>query len=97
MAAGEHIRTVATQSTPQFSQTAFVFGVLGFAFLFYITIRGHLPKWLGLFGFGGSAATPGTSTPNSTPGTNTAGGALPDATQPGTYGNVVPFPTLPQL
>ena len=92
MAVGEQIRQAAP--VPQFSQTAFIFGVLAFAFLLFVTIRGHLPKWLGLFGFGGSPTnTPGMSTP----GTNTAGGALPDATQPGTYGNVVPFPSLPQL
>ena len=54
---GQAIRNAASSQVPQFSQTAFIFGVVGLLFLVYITLRGDLPKWLGLFGFG-SAATP---------------------------------------
>ncbi len=93
MAAGEAIRGQVAPVTAQFSQTAFIFAVLGFAFLFYITIRGDLPKWLGVFGFATKSPVSTTGLPAA--GTNTAGGALPDVLS-GNYGNtVVPFPTLP--
>ena len=84
MALGQTVRNAAAQPVSQFSQTAFIFGVLGFAFVFYVTLRGHLPKWLGLLGLGGAA---GTAAPGSTNAAPAAGGA----------GNVVQFPTLPQL
>jgi hypothetical protein len=38
------------------NNTAYLFFVLALAFLFYITVKGDLPKWLGLLGLGGSAA-----------------------------------------
>ena len=89
------------------SQTAFIFGVVAFAFILYVTLRGDLPKWLGLLGFAGSSSTSGLIQPGTngqtasqafaTPGTNTAGAAVPDVLS-GNYGNnVVPFPQLPQL
>ena len=40
-----------------FNQTAFMFGVLAAAWVFFITVRGDLAKWLGLLGVGGSSAT----------------------------------------
>ena len=43
------------------NQTSFLFGAVVFAFLFFITVRGDLAKWLGLLGLaGGSAAASGT-------------------------------------
>jgi hypothetical protein len=111
MAVGEQVRTVAAAPVAQFSQTAFVFGVVGFVFLLFVIMRGQLPKWVGLFTGKGSAATspttgaltmPGTgqiaSPAYATPGSNAAGAATPDAAQPGTYGdNVVSFTPLPKL
>jgi hypothetical protein len=38
----------------QINQTSFMFGACLFAFLFYITARGDLAKWLGLLGLAGS-------------------------------------------
>lgn len=96
MSAGDAIRNAAPQ--PQFSQTAFVFGTIAFMFLLYVTIKGDLPKWLGLIfrsptqtGAGGlpgltgltGLTQPGTnggtaSQAFATPGTNSAGSAVPD-------------------
>ena len=64
------------------SQTAFIFATVAFAFLFYITVRGDLAKWLGLFGLGGGgSATPAATVATSQPaasspagGTQAAGG-----------------------
>ena len=39
-----------------------MFGALLFAFLFYITTNGDLPKWLGLLGLAGSSPSPVAST-----------------------------------
>ena len=85
-----------------FNQTAFIFGVVAVAFLIYVTIKGDLPKWLGLLGLApsspssssglsspgtGQSASAFTATPNSqTGGTNTAGAALPDVLS-GNYGS----------
>lgn len=107
MALAASIRNTAAAPVSQFSQTAFVFGVVMFTFLVYVTIKGDLPKWLGLLGLGGSPTSSGLIQPGTngqtasqayaTPGTNSAGAALPDAIS-GNYGsNVIPFPTLPQL
>lgn len=48
------------------NQTSLLFGALLFAFLFFITTRGELAKWLGIFGLAGSASTVGGQIP--TPG-----------------------------
>lgn len=73
---GPIIRAAASQAAPaQISQTAFLFAALGFAFLFYVTIKGDLPKWLGLLGLAGTAsgAAPGLAVPAATaPATPTA-------------------------
>ena len=123
-AAGNSVRTGATSAvggvsdavaaSPAgqaigFNQTAFIFGVVAVAFLIYVTIKGDLPKWLGLLGLAPSSpssssglSSPGTgqsaSAVTATTGTNTAGAALPDVLS-GNYGsgNVIPFPALPNL
>ena len=66
------------------NNTAYLFFVLALAFIFYITIKGDLPKWLGLFGLGGkptgsATASPAASTPatNSSTAPNVLGGAAP--------------------
>jgi hypothetical protein len=41
--------TLAAQPSGM-SQTSFVFGVVFVAFLIFITLRGDLAKWLGVFG-----------------------------------------------
>ena len=46
---------------PGINNTAYLFGALAFAFVFWITVRGDLPKWLGLLGLA----------------SNTQGGAAP--------------------
>ena len=59
------------------NQTAFMFATVAFAFLFYVTVKGDLPKWLGLFGLAGGGSTPGSTVPaSSSPasGTQAAGG-----------------------
>lgn len=45
---------------PGIDNTAFLFFVLAAAFAFFITVRGDLPKWLGLFGLAGSSPTAGS-------------------------------------
>lgn len=55
------------------NNTAYLFFVLFGAFIVFITIRGDLPKWLGLLGLAGSP-TGATST---TPTTSTGIGNLP--------------------
>ena len=122
--AGDHIRAgtaaassgisdaVASSPAAQalgFNQTAFIFGVIGIAFLIYVTIKGDLPKWLGLLGLApSSTATPQSTqvqASGSTAGTNVLGSALPDVLS-GNYGNttsntgssnIIPFPTLPSI
>lgn len=56
------------------SQTSFIFASVFVAYLVYITLRGDLGKWLGVFGFGaGGGAPSGTSgVTGSGTGTNTA-------------------------
>lgn len=56
------------------NNTAYLFFVLFGAFIVFITIRGDLPKWLGLLGLGGSPKA-ATSTQGGTAGAT--GGALP--------------------
>ena len=58
------------------NNTAYLFFVLVLAFIFYVTIKGDLPKWLGLFGLGGTPAGTTASSQTST-GTPSVGGGLP--------------------
>jgi hypothetical protein len=60
---------------PGINNTAWLFFILAAAFLFYVTTRGDLPKWLGLFGLGKSAA-PAAPSPGAT-GTPSAARGLP--------------------
>jgi hypothetical protein len=104
-AAGGVSDAVASSAPGQaigFNQTAFIFGVIAVAFLIYVTIKGDLPKWLGLLGLAPSSASAssGLASPNSQgggstsnasvataiPGTNSIGAALPDVLS-GNYGN----------
>lgn len=45
------------------SQTAFIFGAIGFSFVIFITMRGDLPKWLGLLGLAGVKGGAGAPKP----------------------------------
>lgn len=65
------------------NQTSFLFGAILFAYLFFVTVRGDLPKWLGILGLAG---TSGTTT-------------LPASTPTGSNGNagISGLPTLPAL
>ena len=58
------------------NNTAYLFFVLAMAFIVYITTKGDLPKWLGLFGLGQSNTAPGGS-PTTATGTPSVGGGLP--------------------
>ena len=103
MASGDIVRGVAAQTAQPalsgISQTAFIFGAVGFMFLVFITLRGDLPKWLGLLGLAPST-TPATGQIGSTPGTSPLGAPVPDVLS-GNYGNpgsnVLQFPAPPQL
>lgn len=69
--------TLSAPSAPSVSinNTGFLFFVLVGAFLVFVTVRGDLPKWLGLLGLGGSpkkAATTGAA-----PASGGVGSALP--------------------
>ena len=62
------------------NNTAYIFGVVTFAFIVFITTRGDLPKWLGLLGLGASA-TPSASSGSVTGATSSNGlPALPSLT-----------------
>lgn len=53
------------------NNTSFLFGAVAFAFLFFITARGDLPAWLGVFGLAGSSpgapSTPAIPAPPAPP------------------------------
>jgi hypothetical protein len=62
------------------NQTTFIFASVAFAFLFFVTVRGDLPKWLGLLGLakvaggsGGSGKTGGTGGTGGTSGETSKG------------------------
>jgi len=57
------------------NNTAYLFFVLALAFLFYITVKGDLAKWLGLLGLGGSARP--AAAPSQSVGTPAAAPGLP--------------------
>lgn len=70
---------------PGANHTTFVFGAVFAAFLFWITVRGDLGKWLGMLGLAGaSKATPGTTTPgvSALPALPTLPSLLPALTAP---------------
>lgn len=71
MTAGEQIRKLPGAGI---NQTSFMFGAIMFAYLFFITVRGDLAKWLGLLGLAGSSSA------GSAAGTSLAG--LPAAQSP---------------
>jgi hypothetical protein len=71
---------------PGINNTAYLFFVIALAFIVYITVKGDLPKWLGLLGLGG---TPAGSTAASAAATGTPAAA---AGLPGLPG----LPTLGQ-
>jgi hypothetical protein len=50
-------RPVNLPGNPGIDNTSFVFFVLTAAFVFFVTVRGDLPKWLGLFGLANSGTT----------------------------------------
>jgi hypothetical protein len=62
----------------QINQTSFMFGASLFAFLFYITAKGDLAKWLGLLGLAGSGNA-AASAPTSSFGSAGASGSLTNA------------------
>ncbi len=74
--------------TRSFNQTGFMFVAIGLAFLFFITARGDLAKWLGAFGLAGGTA--GTATPSAS-----AAGASGLSGVPAV--GLQPLPALPGL
>jgi hypothetical protein len=83
--AADAVRNVAARAT-SFDQTAFTFGALLFAWLLFITMRGDLARWLGVFGLAGSSG-------------GSPSGALPvtPATQLATPGSGLTIPGIPDL
>ncbi len=53
--AGDVVRSAVPSSG--INQTSFLFASLGLAWLFFITVRGDLPRWLGLLGLAGSSSS----------------------------------------
>ena len=80
------------------NQTGFLFGALAFGFLFFVTARGDLPKWLGLLGLGGGSAAQPTAAPTAAPSTAplTYPGQSPDAPAGAIAPNGLPrLPSIP--
>lgn len=65
----------ALPGNPGINNTAYLFFALVAAFLFFVTLRGDLGKWLGLLGLAGGT-TASTAAPAATP---NAAGAAPSA------------------
>jgi hypothetical protein len=59
------------------NNTAYLFFVLALAFIIFITVKGDLPKWLGLFGLASQGATPVGTAAGSAPGTASVASGLP--------------------
>lgn len=84
MSVGEQVRA-SVPPLGGINQTSFAFGAIMFAYLFFVTVRGDLGKWLGVLGLAGTTGkaasnTPAGTTPASTPATaanNDAGNSLP--------------------
>lgn len=76
------------------SQTSFIFATVFVAYLVFITLRGDLAKWLGVFGFGAYTAPPAsTGTDTGSSGATTTSmlggagtGATGDASGVGSFG-----------
>lgn len=92
---GAAIRAAASSAAPNISQTAFIFAAVGFAFLFFVTIRGDLPKWLGLLGLAGTTAPAPIASPGASGSGSAAwlGQALPDVLA----GQQPALPTIPAI
>jgi hypothetical protein len=81
------------------NNTAYLFFVLALAFLFYVTVRGDLPKWLGLLGLGKSSASslikasPQAAATSAASNGNFLGSAVPDVLA-GAAPTAVPLPQL---
>ena len=80
MTVGDQIRALPGSGI---NQTSFMFGAVLFAYLFFITTRGDLGKWLGLLGLAGvtgaaTASTPASLNPAQNPlaGASTGAGGL---------------------
>lgn len=54
------------------SQTSFIFAIVFVAYLIFITLRGDLAKWLGVFGFGTYTAPASTTATTGVPGNITS-------------------------
>lgn len=76
------------------NNTAYLFFVLALAFIIFITVKGDLPKWLGLFGLGGTPTGATTAAAASSP----ASSAIPNVLGgPGLSGGAPSYPALPAL
>jgi hypothetical protein len=74
----EQLRASASRALmPPVNQTALLFGAVAFAFVFFVTIRGDLGKWLGLFGLAKGAASPAPSPSGGAPVGTPGVGGLP--------------------
>ena len=89
MSAGDAIRSGASRTAGLvgegfgINQTSFMFGALVVSFIFYVTIKGDLPQWLGLLGLGGFAtASTTTNATGPAAGTSLTSGSL---TAPGSF------------
>lgn len=100
MAIGDQIRSGASATAQPvlggISQTAFIFATIAFLFLFYITIKGDLGKWLGLFAIGSKSSGSTTASMPSNAGTNTLGSALPDVLS-GQHNAPPALPSVPTI
>ena len=52
------------------NNTAYLFFVLSLAFIFYVTVKGDLPKWLGLFGLGAASSATSPASGGTAPAAN---------------------------
>lgn len=83
---------------PQVSQSAFIFAMLVAAFVFYVTIKGDLPKWLGLLGLAQGA--PGNAQAGTQPGASTQSFSIPNMLATGdnaAFAATMPFLALPSI
>ena len=95
MALGATAVAARAAGNPGINNTAWLFFILAAAFVFFVTVRGDLPKWLGLFGLGGSPAQSKTSATTPTqPSPGFLGGAVPDVLA-GQPANLPPLPAIP--
>jgi hypothetical protein len=74
---------------PGINNTAFLFFALTAAFIFWVTVRGDLPAWLGLFGLAGAPKSGGAS-----PATGSSAGASTSSPLSGYQGGAT-TPSIP--